>query len=53
MVSKKSNPYVIFFAVILVFAVVYYIVQRQSNSSFADALGWIGKAIEGFDNTGM
>ena len=52
MVSKKNNHYLIFFAVFLVILVVYYITQRQSNSSLADALGWISKAVEGFDNTG-
>lgn len=52
MASKKNNPYLIFFAVILVLGITYHIVQRQNDSGLADMIGWIGKAVEGFDNTG-
>lgn len=48
MAAKKTYELYLFFAITLIFGMVYYIVKRESNSSFADLANWIGSKTEGF-----
>lgn len=49
MAYKKGLNYVPILMILAVIGVIYYIVNRNENSGFTNAVAWMGKALEGFD----